>query len=228
MKYKAVIFDLFGTLIDNLSFQEHKSVLMQMASIVSAPPDEFSQMWLDMFNERATGIFKNPETNIEYICQKLGVHVEDTRVKKAAQLRYEYSARSMVPRPYSLDVLSNLRLKGYKTGLITDCSTELTVIWENTPFASLFDVTVFSCIAGMKKPAPQIYQLATNQLGVKPQECLYIGDGSSRELSGAKQVGMNPVLIRALDGPADAYQIEAEEWDGPEISSLKEVMELVE
>ena len=80
---------------------------------------------------------------------------------------------------------------------------------------------------GMKRRVPQIYQLATNQLGVKPQECLYIGDGSSRELSGAKQAGMNPILIRTLDAPADAYQIEAEEWNGLTISSLKEVLELV-
>ena len=229
MKFQAVIFDFFGTLVDNFSLHEHKNVLMQIALIVSAPSNEFIQLWLDTFNERATGMFKNAEANIEYICQKLRVHVENTQVKNAARLRYEHTARSIVPRPYSLEVLSNLRLKGYKTGLITDCAAELPAIWEETPFASLFDAVVFSCITGVKKPDQYIYQVATKQLEVEPQSCLYVGDGSSHELTGASRVGMKAVLLKVPEEEStDAYWIDREEeWSGPTISSLKEVLTLV-
>jgi len=68
------------------------------------------------------------------------------------------------------------------------------------------------------------------QLAVEPDKCLYVGDGSSQELTGAAQVGMHPVLISipSLD-ITDVHRIdtEAEEWDGPTISSLKDILSLV-
>jgi len=65
-------------------------------------------------------------------------------------------------------------------------------------------------------------------LGVEPQDCLYIGDGSSRELTGALQVGMHPVIIRVPDESTDTHFVEREEnWEGPEISSLQEVLGLL-
>ena len=44
LRYSAVIFDLFGTLVDNLSLKEHKTVLERMATEVSAPPKEFIRL----------------------------------------------------------------------------------------------------------------------------------------------------------------------------------------
>jgi len=52
MKYSAVIFDLFGTLIHKFPLQEHKRVLSKMASVVSVPPDDFIRLWFDTFDER--------------------------------------------------------------------------------------------------------------------------------------------------------------------------------
>lgn len=228
MKYKAVIFDLFGTLIDNFSLQEHRNVLVHMASVLSVPSDDFVRLWFDTFNERATGIFQNSESTIDYICRRLGICAEDAQVKHAARIRFDFTERSMMPRSDSLQTLTGLKSKGYKTGLITDCSAEVPTIWESAPFAPLIDVAIFSCMVGLKKPDPRIYQLTTNQLGIKPQECLYIGDGSSQELTGASQVGMHAILLRLPDEDGtDAHRIDREEWHGPTISSLKDVLKLV-
>lgn len=230
MKYKAVIFDLFGTLIKNYSIQEHEAVLRQMASILSAPSEGFVRLWYGTFNERCTGVLKTPGDNIDYVCRKLGVPVEDSQVTLAARTRFELTARTMIPVPESVAMLSHLKSEGYKIGLITDCSAEVPTIWQDTPLAPLFDVTVFSCLVGMKKPDPRIYYLATERLVVKPQSCLYIGDGSSQELTGAAAVGMHPVLIRFRDEDNEGIHrvdAETEAWDGPVISSLKEVLTLV-
>jgi len=228
MKYAAVIFDLFGTLVDNFSLQEHRSILTEMASVLASSSDDFVRLWFDTFDDRVTGAFQSPEANIEYICRQLGVCVEDTQIKLAAQIRFDYTVRSMTPRPDAIEVLSHLKLKAYKIGLISDCSSELPTIWKSTPFAPLIDVAVFSCSVGLKKPDPRIYQMATNQLAVEPQRCLYVGDGSSHELTGASQVGMHPVLLRVLgEDNTDAHWIDREEWDGPVISSLKDVLNLL-
>jgi putative hydrolase of the HAD superfamily len=228
MKYQAVIFDLFGTITDNFFLPEYLSVLVEMASILEAPHDEFTRWWRDTFIERTTGVHPTHKESIEYICQKLGIRVSEAQVEHAARVRLGYTARAIKPRVGSIEVLTRLKSEGYKTGLISDCSGEIPIVWDNTPFAQLFDATVFSCKAGTKKPDPQIYYMATEKLMVEPQDCLYIGDGSSQELTGAANVGMHPVLIRVPDESADAHFIDREEnWEGPVISSLQEVINLL-
>ena len=226
MKYEAVIFDLFGTLIPNMSVSEHRVVLTRMAEVLSAPPDDFVKLWFETFNERSTGVFRSPDANIAYICRTLGVSVDETDVKRAARIRFNYSIQSMVPRSDAIETLSHLKYEACKTGLISDCSAEVPVIWKDTPFAKLVDVAIFSCLVGMKKPDLRIYRLATEQLNVEPQDCLYIADGIGRELSVASQIGMHAVQI--LVPGEDEYEPYREEWNGPVISSLTEVLILIE
>ena len=227
MKYRAVIFDLFGTLVENFTVSEYERVLAQMAAILNAPPAEFRQAWLDTFQGRTTGELPTSQSNIEYICRKLEIKVSAGQVEQAARARLDYTARSMKPRPDALEVLARLRTEGYQTGLVSDCSSEVPAVWDGTPFARLFDVTVFSCVAGIKKPDPRIYRMAMSRLRVTARECLYIGDGSSHELTGALAVGMHPVLIRDPGESRDAHFIDREEWHGEVISSLHEVLDLV-
>jgi len=230
VKYKAVIFDLFGTLVPNMSLSGYRAVLVKMAHLLSIPTDDFLQLWFDTFNERCTGIFKAPDENIRYICQTISIPVNETQMKLATYIKFEHSARSMIPRADAIETLSHLKSAGYKIGLISDCSAEAPTIWPDTPLSHLFDVTSFSCEVGIKKPDPRIYRLTTKQLGIKPQNCLYVGDGSSRELTGAAQVGMHPVLLRVpQEDNADVHRVDAEtgDWDGPTISSLSEVLDLM-
>jgi len=229
MKYKAVIFDLFGTLIENLSLPEYQSVLAEMAAILNAPAEDFYRLWLDTFLQRTTGVHGTQRESIEYICRELNIEFTEAQVAHAFNVRLDYTRRAVVPRAGALDVLKQLKVKGYPTALISDCSGEIPLIWNETPFAPFFDVTVFSCKAGVKKPDPRIYNLATDQLKVRPEDCLYIGDGSSQELTGARNVGMHPVLIRVPDESADAHFVDREKaWDGDEISSLYGVLDLVD
>jgi putative hydrolase of the HAD superfamily len=226
-KYKAVIFDLFGTLVENFSRGDYEKTLTEMATVLGAPPDEFIRLWADTFDLRATGVFHSAEACVVHICQELRVPVTDAQVKQTGRIRLDYTSRNIRPRPGSVEVLTCLKSNGYETALISDCTAETPLVWQKTPFAPLFNVTVFSCRVGVKKPDPRIYHLATDQLGVKPADCLYIGDGSSKELTGALQVGMHPVLICDPNGSVDAHFIDREDWDGTIITSLQEVINLV-
>ena len=115
---------------------------------------------------------------------------------------------------------------GYKIGLITNCSSEAPLLWKNTEFFHLFDATIFSASAGLKKLDAQIYNLACEQLGVEPSECLYIGDGDSNELSGASQLGMDAVMIRDPN-ELDPYRLVEVDWDGRKIEDFTEIMDLI-
>jgi putative hydrolase of the HAD superfamily len=93
------------------------------------------------------------------------------------------------------------------------------------PLASLVDVAVFSCLVGVTKPDPYIYQIATEKLDVQPQRCLYVADGMSQELVTASNLGMHAVQI-FVPGE-DEYDLYREEWHGPVISSLREILTLL-
>ncbi len=51
-RYAAVIFDMFGTLVDNVSQEDYQRVLTDMASVLSAPPDDFVRLWNDNVEQR--------------------------------------------------------------------------------------------------------------------------------------------------------------------------------
>ena len=214
--------------MDNFSRTSYDQVLKDMASILKVPENDFARAWRESFPERVNGAHATHQESIEHICRRLGVRFTKGQIEQAAALRLEYTSRTLVPRPGVVETLTTLRRRGYNIALVSDCSHETPAVWRQTPFAPLFDVTVFSCVAGFKKPDPRIYRLAIDQLGVTPSDCLYIGDGSSNELTGAKAAGMYPVMIRDPGETADTHYIEREDdWDGPCISFLREVLDLL-
>ena len=88
-----------------------------------------------------------------------------------------------------------------------------------------FDATVFSCSVGMRKPDPRIYRLACEELGVEPEEAMFVGDGANDELAGAERVGMKAVCILP-PGRDEPLWEEARGWE-PTIKSLRDVLTLV-
>jgi putative hydrolase of the HAD superfamily len=228
VKYQAVIFDLFGTLVDSFSIVDYTSVLREISSILKIPHDDFIKLWNETSGRRATGGFHTLEENLAYICRELNISVTGSQMNLARWVKFDYVALALTPRPNAIEVLSYLKSAGYKTALVSNCSAEPPVIWPHTPFAPFFDVTVFSSVAGIQKPDPRIFLMAAEQLGVKPRGCLYIGDDSSDELNGALGVGMRPVLVRNPNESADTHLNDWEnKWQGEAITSLFEIPDLL-
>jgi putative hydrolase of the HAD superfamily len=230
MKYQAVIFDLFGTLVENFSQQEYESALEKMIGILQAPHDEFIKMWYQTAGERSTGGFGTLEENLEYICKEIKINPTKNQLESASRVRLEMVARALAPKKDALSTLKQLKSDGYKIGLISNCSPEPPVLWPGTQFAPYFDMTIFSSSAGLRKPDPRIYRMAAEQLSVKPETCLYVGDGDGNELQGAVEVGIRAVLIRNLDEDKANIVLDkprVADWHGPVITSLKEVLKLL-
>ncbi len=231
MKYKAVIFDLFGTLVKIFSRAEYESVLDEMIAILKAPRDEFIKEWYRTGRLRATGEYPTLEENLEFIMRALNTNFTREQIERATKLRMDYVARALAPKPEALATLARLKVEGYKIALISNCSTEPPIIWPQTPFAPYFDAAIFSSTCGLQKPDPRIYMLAAEKLAVKPEDCLYIGDGDGNELTGAAQVGMHPVLIRDINEIKQnvmrtGYQ--GDSWNGAVINSLSALLNLLE
>lgn len=85
-----------------------------------------------------------------------------------------------------------------------------------------FRATIFSGEVGVTKPHPKMFQLALEKLGVKPDECMHVGDLHRTDIAGANAVGMHTAWIcRPI------YAGKLQEDAGPEVivSSVKELAE---
>jgi putative hydrolase of the HAD superfamily len=108
------------------------------------------------------------------------------------------------------------------------CAPDTPAMWRASSFAGTVDVEVFSSEVGLRKPEPAIYLFACERLEVEPASCLYCGDGSYRELTGADAIGMTAVEIRDPDVDiATTLHLEGDDWHGRRIADLRELLAMV-
>jgi putative hydrolase of the HAD superfamily len=124
-------------------------------------------------------------------------------------------------------VLRTIKALGLRTALISDCTHELPAFLPSMPIAPLLDVNVFSVEVGRCKPDPLIYLEACWRLRVAPEDCLYIGDGGSQELTGAAAVGMTAVRLAAPDLRDHLVFNADEDFSGPSVPSLTALLDLL-
>ena len=226
MKYQAVIFDLFGTLAHNFSSDGYHKALSQMAEALSIPPDDFSQAWFSTSRDRNSVDSQTCQSDVEIICTEMAVSPLPENIELAVEHRLNYIRHVMTPQPQAVNTLKTLKERGYTTGLLSNCSHEIPVVWPESQLAPFIDVAVFSCSENLRKPEPEIYRITAERLGVSLDECLYVGDGGHQELSAALALGMHPVLIRPDADSSERHLANREEWDGPSVSSLDEILDL--
>ena len=228
MSYNAIIFDLFGTLIDDF-VSSTGQMNTELATALDVPYEQFMPVWTQTSEMRIIGAFETVEANIEYVLHAMNAHARAEQIRRAVEIRMRYIRQALEPRPDAIDTLNRLQKYGYKVGLISNCSIEIPLLWEETAFANLISTPIFSSRVRLKKPDTRIYHLACERLGVAPESCLYIADGEDHELSAAAKVGLHPVLIRILsERSMRGLHQEAKEWEGATIASLSDVLQLVD
>jgi putative hydrolase of the HAD superfamily len=213
---RAVVFDLWDTIVD-FDVGGSRTFQTEVARRLGREPDEFLDAWYESRATRETGTLR------EYLAT-LGADV--AVADEIATLRSESTRMMLVPRPGAVETLGELRARGLKLGLISVCSDDVPEVWEETPFADLFDSTVFSCSVGLRKPDPRIYRLALDELEVAPEEAIFVGDGANDELAGAERAGIRAVLIHR-PGREPIWD-EVRDWSGPRITSVPEVLRLLD
>jgi len=226
MKYKCAIFDLFGTLVDDfLSWASPMNDELVKALAVQFDP--FMDMWRQSSEMRTIGKFQTVEASIDHVCDAMGIRVGAEQLKAAVEVRMKYIKRALEPRADAVATLTRLRNEGCRTGLLSNCSLEIPMLWLETAFAELMDSVVFSCRERLRKPDPRIYRLVCDRLGVNPVDCVYVADGENYELAGAAEAGLHPVLIRTASQNKSKSHQEAREWQGDTIAGLADVLSLV-
>ncbi|MHB9022871.1 MAG: HAD family hydrolase [Armatimonadota bacterium] len=228
MRYDAIIFDLFGTLVDNITIAQYLECLGRTADALGLDRQVFIDHWTSegFRGQRRTGVYHSTAEQLAAACAHLGTPVDPERIAAGVQMQYTYfGLPSLAPRDGVLDTLTHLKATGCALGLVSDCSWEVPELWEQTEFAGVFDTTIFSCAAGARKPDQMLFRAVCAGLAVTPERCLYIGDGDGRELTGARQAGMDAMLICMPHEREEIMQREdPRQWDGPVIEGILEVL----
>ncbi|MEW6185228.1 MAG: HAD-IA family hydrolase [Thermodesulfobacteriota bacterium] len=215
LKIRAVIFDLFETLVD-FSLEEYNQVLTAMAVRLGIAPDVFISSWHSHWPRHEMGEFASTMEYIEAIAGPMPIGSDLTG---AIALHEEYQKQVLIPNPETIHVMKRLKQAGYRIGVVTNCPIETPVLWPGSPLSEWVDAAVFSTIERVRKPNPAIFLSCLKRLGCVPSECIYIGDGANQELLAASSLGMFSVQLKNGEKGKDAgiYQY-------PQMAHLSELI----
>lgn len=217
---RAVVFDLWQTLAVWPDDESH-DLRRRWSDRLGITVEQLDDHWYgaERYRQRETGPIADA---VEALHRAIGTDVE---VGEVLAWRLELTRGSLVPAAGVLSTLGELRRRGLATGLVSNCTEEVALVWDETPFARAIDTAVFSATAGCMKPDREIYELVCASLDVQPSDCLFVGDGANDELGGAERAGMTPVLL--LPPGEDPRWDGLAEWPGLRIGAIPEVLGLV-
>ena len=199
MSIRAIIFDKDGTLHDT------EKVYKQAWNAAAA---EFNVPDIENTVRDCTG------TNIPFIAQYWAKKYPDVPFEDYLPRRQFYYfgilEQGIPVKEGAYELLTYLRAHGYKVGMAT--STPWDTVKEHlerTDMMGYFDTIVTGDMIEHGKPAPDIYLLAAERLGVDPAECVGVED-SPNGVRSIHAAGMRAVMIPDLVEPSP--EVEALVW----------------
>lgn len=185
-KFKAILFDLDGTLIDSALHWEE--AYRQFIKKFNVP---FFQEHINMVNGKslmeASRIFKNIN-NLPNSVEEILAH----KINTSAAVYGEYS----LPLIGADDLLKRIKNQNNKKTAIASGSSldRIKIIMDRFSWHDYFDALVSADhVDNAGKPDPAIFLYAAKKLGVMPNECVVIEDAENG-LNAAKRAGMQCVI----------------------------------
>lgn len=118
------------------------------------------------------------------------------------------------------DTIAGLKAKGFPLAILSNLwSFPERRIFVDNNFGRHFDHRIYSYEVGHRKPEPEMFLEVCKRFGVRPEDCLMVGDHPEADIQGALRVGMNAALI---DRPGETHvQI-------PNVRVMRTLRELLE
>jgi len=184
-KIKAIIFDWGGVLIDD----PEPGLMAYCADSFCVSKEEYIKTHKKFWADFQTGSITE-DVFWGRVCGELNVAAPKGSLwGRAFKAVYR-------PKEEMFALVSLLRRNGYKTALLSNAETATMEYFHRLGY-DMFDVLVFSCAEGTKKPERRIYEVALEKLWVRATETVFIDD-RQRCLEGAKVVGLNTILFESV------------------------------
>lgn len=198
-KFKAVFFDLGGTLVKTADapeifrrILEAHGVTVKLGSIAEAHRAKTNEF--DVREMAKLGMSFWIEWNMK-ILERVGVQEnKEFLAKKIDEQWFEYADLEMFSDV--VETLVQLKARGIKLGIITNgFRRDFQLILEKFGLAGYFDVVVGADTLRRAKPDEGVFLCAIGRVGIKPEETLFIGDSVESDYRGVGKAGLKPLLI---------------------------------
>ena len=193
---KAIVFDLWYTLICP---EHHRPPgvrsINAIPAVLNLDPKAFVEHWEAHLPPRCPS---DPRPLREYIADyvsRLGRTLSDAEYAAFDNVWSAHDLALGSPRPV-LSALSRLAAVGVRLALLSNAHEREIRGWRSSPFSSFFDVaSLFMPYWIHKTPDERVSPCTSKTLSVRPEDALYVGDGASNELQGARDVGFGTVVF---------------------------------
>lgn len=209
MSIRAVVFDLFDTLA-YMRPTGARAEGIRLAAEKGISEERWIAGWRSTSERALSGEIETLEGRVREGLAAAGLPAApDSLVRSLVALRQREVLEAPCLYADVPDSLRGLRERGFSLGLVSNIYPYETTIIDRFGLRQMFDAVVLSCEIRVRKPDPRIYLGAAERLSLEPPECVFVGDGMSRELSGARAVGMTAIRIDRSQRDDDQNRDEA-------------------
>jgi putative hydrolase of the HAD superfamily len=216
----AVLFDFGGTLdADGLPWKERMSRLFREEGAV-VPHDRFDPAFYtaDDALVGALAATTSFQATVERLAAGVAQALELSDPYIAARVSRRFLGDSLEALDGNTPLLRELGRR-YRLGIVSNFYGNLAQVCDDAGIRPLFGALVDSAEVGCTKPAPRIFQLALDALGVSAAKATFVGDSLPRDMAGARGVGMPHIWLVGAEPSAAAPCCR----DDRQIRSLREL-----
>lgn len=198
----AVLIDFY----DTLAYSQWPWLKRQLAERLSVTPQDISRAMTATRPIRSVGTFPDVEGDTANWIEALGIEPSPALVAELVQLEADSMRVGVHLYEDSLPAVHDLRSRGVKTALVSNCSHSTRPVVDRLDLESAFDVVVLSFEVRSAKPDAPIYHETLGRLGLPADDadrCLFVDD-QAWFCDGAAALGMQTRLIIREDAdPAE-------------------------
>ena len=194
------LFDLYGTLADIKTDEELQSLWYGFAwllgeSDVKKVRDEYLEICKKYSDARA---HKFVEFDLLHVFEEM-LENRGASTEKAILVAREFrllSRQKLRLFPCIVEILAGLKERGAGVYLVSNAQSCFTLAeLDELGITSLFDGILISSDAGVKKPCPDIFEVAFNKFSLNKEDCFYVGNDLHDDVLGASGAGLKTVYI---------------------------------
>ncbi len=183
---ESVIFDWGGVLIDDPA----PGRLRYCAEALGVPEHRLANAISKFIEDFQRGLISE-DVFWEKVCTELNAPAPTVRSLWADGFKAAYA-----PRQEMFSLAARLHQQGCKTAVLSNTEAPAMQHFLNLRY-DMFDVLVFSCVEGVRKPERRIYEIAVERLGSPSDRVLFIDD-DPKYTDAARQAGLNTILFKSI------------------------------